>query len=217
VSTDSPVDIREDLRLAHRLALAHVAAPGATLDGARRRRIGEVAIGAYLDPGPQPPWVPVYGDPLLDAARRLARFADTLTEAVYAQALAEGVEAVEWVEMVGVVIAAVAPTAFAHAAGLPILDLPTPGDGPPTGLIASPLVSATLNWVPVAAPADQTASVVQALSAVPAEWDNLWRLAEAQYMSDAQMSDPLWNRGTLSRPQMELVAGRLSLVRRCFF
>jgi len=159
----------------------------------------------------------VYGDPLLDAARRLARFADTLTEAVYAQALAEGVEAVEWVEMVGVVIAAVAPTAFAHAAGLLILDLPTAGDGPPTGLIASPLVSATLNWVPVAAPADQTASVVQALSAVPAEWDNLWRLAEAQYMSDAQMSDPLWNRGTLSRPQMELVAGRLSLVRRCFF
>jgi len=74
-----------------------------------------------------------------------------------------------------------------------------------------------LNWVPVAAPADQVASVVQALSALPDEWDNLWRLAEAQYMSDRQMDDPLWNRGTLSRPQMELVAGRLSLLRQCFF
>jgi hypothetical protein len=79
------------------------------------------------------------------------------------------------------------------------------------------LAPATLNWVPVAAPADQTASVVQALSALPDEWDNLWRLAGAQYMSDRQMDDPLWNRGTLSRPQMELIAGRLSLIRECFF
>ena len=58
---------------------------------------------------------------------------------------------------------------------------------------------------------------MQALSALPDEWDNLWRLAGAQYMSDQQMSDPQWNRGTLTRAQMELVAGRLSLIRECFF
>ena len=90
-------------------------------------------------------------------------------------------------------------------------------DGPPHGREATELAPATLNWVPVAAPADQTASVVQALSALPGEWDNLWQLAGAQYMSDAQMADPLWNRGTLSRPQMELVAGRISRIRECFF
>ena len=75
----------------------------------------------------------------------------------------------------------------------------------------------TLNWVPVAAPADQRASVVQALSALPDEFDNLWQLAAAQYMSDAEMVDPAWTRGTLSRPQMELVAGRISKLRDCFF
>jgi hypothetical protein len=42
-------------------------------------------------------------------------------------------------------------------------------------------------------------------------------LAEVQNMSDRAMDDPLWNRGTLSRAQMELVAGRLSLLRECFF
>jgi hypothetical protein len=36
-------------------------------------------------------------------------------------------------------------------------------------------------------------------------------------MSNAQMADPRFTRGTLSRPQMELVAGRLSLIRECFF
>jgi hypothetical protein len=42
-------------------------------------------------------------------------------------------------------------------------------------------------------------------------------MAEAQYMSDRQMDDPLWNRGTLSRPQMELVAARLATLRDCVF
>ena len=100
---------------------------------------------------------------------------------------------------------------------LPLPALPDPLPGEPHGHVVDELAPARLNWVPVAAPADQVASVVQALSALPDEWDNLWRLAEAQYMSDRQMDDPLWNRGTLSRPQMELVAGRLSLLRQCFF
>jgi hypothetical protein len=89
--------------------------------------------------------------------------------------------------------------------------------GEPTGHEAAELAPATLNWVPVAAPADQTASVVQALSALPGEHANLWRLASAQYMANEQMADPCWTRGLLSRAQMELVAGRLSLIRECFF
>jgi len=111
----------------------------------------------------------------------------------------------------------VPPVAFARAVGAPLPSLPGVVDGSPTGHEAPELAPATLNWVPVAAPADQRASVVQALSALPDEWDNLWRLAGAQYMSDQQMSDPQWNRGTLTRAQMELVAGRLSLIRECFF
>ena len=89
--------------------------------------------------------------------------------------------------------------------------------GAPTGHIADRLEEPELNWVPVAAPADQVASVVQALSALPGEWANLWQLAAAQYMSSEQMADQRWNRGTLSRAQMELVAARISLVRECFF
>jgi hypothetical protein len=209
--------VREDLAEAHQGSLAHVAAPGARFSASRRVQIGEVARDAYLADRPSPPWERPYGDPALDVAYRLARHCGTISEQWYEQVITEGMHPLEWVEIVGIVISTVSPIAFARAIGSPIPGFPHPLDGEPHGREADELAPATLNWVPVAAPADRTASVVQALSALPDEWDNLWRLAAAQYMSDAQMADPRWNRGTLSRPQMELLAGRISRVRECFF
>ena len=211
------VAVREDLVDAHRRSLAHVASPGARLTAARRVQIAEVARDAYLAVEPSPPWVRPFGDPALNVAYRVARHAGTITEQWYEQIIGEGMHSLEFVEILGVVVATVPPIALARAVGLPLPAFPQPAAGVPTGREATELAPAKLNWVPVAAPADQVASVVQALSALPDEWDNLWRLAAAQYMSDRQMDDPLWNRGTLSRPQMELVAGRLSLIRECFF
>lgn len=209
--------VRDDLIESHRLSLVHVSSPGARFSADRRVRIAEVARDAYLAADPAPPWVRPFGDPVLDIAYRLARHAGTITEQWYEQMIGEGVHPLEFVEIIGVVVATVAPMSFARAAGVQLPSLPPPATGGPTGHEASELAPAKLNWVPVAAPADKVASVVQALSALPDEFDNLWQLAAAQYMSDAQMEDPLWNRGTLGRPQMELVAGRLSLLRECFF
>ena len=68
--------------------------------------------------------------------------------------------------------------------------------------------------MPVAAPADQVAAVVQAYTAVPGEMVNTWRMADAQYMPEPEMVDPGWTRrpGGLSRAQMELVAARIDAV-----
>ena len=76
---------------------------------------------------------------------------------------------------------------------------------------------ATLNWVPVAAPADRTAAVVQALSAAPAESENLWRLAAAQYIPLDEMGESDMEPGHVTRAEMELVAARLSTARECFY
>ena len=204
--------------LAHRRSLDHVVAAGSRFTGAQRRRIAEIARDAYLSADPSPPWERPFGEPLLDGAYRLARHAGTLTEDWYRRLVADdGVDPLEWVEVVGIVCATVPPVAFARAIGAALPDLPDAVPGAPTYLQALEIVPAELNWVPVAAPADRTASVVQALSALPGEWNNLWQLAAAQYMSDRQLDDPTWSRGTLTRPQMELVAGRLSLIRECFF
>ncbi len=73
--------------------------------------------------------------------------------------------------------------------------------------------------MPVAAPADQVAAVVQAYTAVPGEMVNTWRMADAQYMPEPEMVDPGWTRrpGGLSRAQMELVAARVTQLRECFY
>ena len=209
--------IRADLAEAHRQSLQHVASPGARLDAERRLQIAAAATQGYLAAEPPPPWVRPFADPALDVAFRLARYAGTITQEWYEQVITEGMHPLEWVEIVGIVVATVPPLAFARAAGRALPEFPPSVAGQPHGREAAELAPATLNWVPVAAPADTTASVVQALSALPGEWDNMWRLAAAQYMSDAQMADPAWNRGTLGRPQMELVAGRISRIRECFF
>lgn len=209
--------VRADLAGAHEQSLAHVARPGSRLTADRRVQIAQVVRDAYLVAEPSPPWVRPFGDPALDVAYRVARHAGTITEQWYEQIIGEGMHPLEWVEIIGIVVATVPPIAFARGIGAPLPAIPAPVDGTAHGREAAELAPATLNWVPVAAPADARASVVQALSALPDEWDNLWQLAAAQYMSDAQMADPLWNRGTLSRPQMELAAGRISDIRECFF
>jgi hypothetical protein len=210
--------VRDDLVQAHTRSLEHVRRPGATLTAARRVAVARVAQEAYLDPDPAPPWTRPYGDAQLDVAWRVARHAGTVTESWYRQMLDEELTPLEWVEIVSIVCAVVPPTAFARAIGAPVPEIGDPlEDAPAADRIADELSDATLNWVPVSAPADQRASVVQALSALPDEFQNLWQLAAAQYMSDVQMADPAWTRGTLSRPQMELVAGRISKLRECFF
>jgi hypothetical protein len=94
--------------------------------------------------------------------------------------------------------------------------LPPPIDGRSEACHPS-IDSATLNWVPVAAPADRVAAVVQGLSAAPPEWDNVAQLSAAQYIPVDEMGELAWTRGTLSRAETELVAARLSAARECFY
>ena len=211
------MEVRGDLVEAHRASFRHVASPGACLTAAQRIRLAEIARDAYLEAEPSPPWVRRYPEATENLAYRLARHAGTFRVDLYDRAIAEGMSALVWIEVVGVVIATIPVVAFARAVGSDCAPFPPPLCDPPTGRVAADLVDATLNWVPVAAPADRSAAVVQALSALPDEWENLWRLASEQYMSDRQMDDPEWTRGTLSRPQMELVAGRISKLRECFY
>ena len=90
--------------------------------------------------------------------------------------------------MVGVVVAVAAVDGFYRAAGLERPPLPPPIDGAADGR-HPPVESATLNWVPVAAPADRVAAVVQGLSAAPPEWDNVAQLSAAQYIPVHEMGE----------------------------
>lgn len=223
------VAVRDDLVDAHRLAWEHLARPGSWWTAEQRLELARTAIRALGDSEPLPPWIGCsttdrVEQPLSaptaahDLAYRLARHAGTMTHDVYRATVAE-IGELPYVEVCAIVSTVGAVWHFSRNVGVPVAPLPQPVAGAPTRERPERLEPAQLNWVPVAAPADAVAAVVQAYTAVPGEQANTWRMADAQYMPEADMVDPAWTRrpGGLSRAQMELVAARLTKLRDCFY
>jgi len=221
--------VRDDLADAHRLAREHIAAPGSWFTGAQRVELAQTVMLALADLDPLPPWVCVSTSGRLDGslvapvaahdfAYRLARHAGTITLDVY-ERVSRDIGELPFVELCAVVSTVAAVWHFCRNIGVPVPPLPAAVDGAPSGDQPEQLAGAELNWVPVAAPADQTAAVVQAYTAVPGEQRNTWRMADAQYMPNDDMVNPAWTRraGGLSRAQMELVAARVTQLRDCFY
>lgn len=196
--------------------------------GAQRVELAHTVLAALTARPPLPPWVApsTAGDggvePVLapsaahDAVYRIARHAATLTREWYERMAAE-LGPIAYVELVALTCQVAAIWSFHRGIDIPLPALPEAVEGAPTGRVAAELSDARLNWVPVAAPADQRAAVVQAFSAVPDTNARTWAMADAQYMPDLEMVHADWTRGTLSRPQMELVAMTVSRSRECFY
>jgi hypothetical protein len=229
--------VRDDLRHAHEQAWGALGRPDSSWTGAQRVELAGTVLRSLADTSPLPPWVPpsVGGGvipqapaapPLAhDVVYRVGRHAATLTRAWYDEVIAglaewfgdtESAE-VAYVELVALTAQVSAIRSFRRGTGTEVPPLPHPEDGPPTQRRAIHLERARLNWVPVAAPADERAAVVQAFTAVPDTNTRTWAMADAQYMPDAEMVHPDWTRGPLSRAQMELVAMTVSRSRECFY
>lgn len=220
--------IRPDLRTAHERAWDSLAEPGTWWSARERRALAQTAVIAMWSPAPPPPWAsPEQVVSFLGAAAdaplaahvaavRMARHASTITREWY-EAVAAEIGEFAYVELVGIVCVVAATTSLRRTLGLAGRDLPAAGDDGATRTVGPATEPARLNWVPVAAPADSTAAVVQALTAVPSAHSALWSLADVQYIPDAEMVDPLWTRGTLARSEMELVAVSVSAGRECHY
>jgi hypothetical protein len=233
MTTDPDTLVRPDLAAAHAEAWASLSRPGTWWSADARRALAVTAAHAMWSADAPPPWVPASGvagalapDALdhapaaaHDAAVRLARHAATITRETYGR-IRDALGALAYVELVGLVCTVAATISLRRTLGLPPRDpdpAPRGADGEPTRTDPPALAEATRNWVPVAAPADRAAAVVQALTAVPDAHRLLWRLAAAQYIPDDEMVDPRWTRGTLTRVEMELVATRVSQRRECHY
>jgi hypothetical protein len=224
------VDVRADLATAQQQAWDALTRPGTWWTGHQRSELAATARTAMTEVDPLPPWTGpstvdgrlaadhVAPDAAHDAIYRVAAHAGTLSESWYS-GVRDELGDLAYVEVVAIACTVAAVVGFRRAAGLEPweLPLPAPVDGEPSRTIPPDLVTAGLNWVRVRSPADEVAAVVQAFSSVPAEYDRLWSLASAQYIPNLEMVDPRWTRGTLTRPQMELVAARVSKLRECFY
>jgi len=238
----APVPIRPDLAEAHRRTWAHVAAPGTWWSGAERVAIAaetrraagcrlcaerraalspHAVAGRHDDGGALPA-------PAVDLVHRVTTDASRLTRRWYEETTGAGLEAERYVEALGVATLVISVDAFHHALGLPLEPLPEPGPGAPRRRRPAG-AAAEEAWVPMLradrleAPerdlyggAPRTGNVIRALSLVPDEVRAMADLSAAQYLTMRQMMR-LDSPRAIGRAQIELVAGRVSALRECFY
>ena len=119
--------------------------------------------------------------------------------------------------------------AFHFAMGEELLPLPEAIDSEPSRKRPSGAAMEGA-WVPMVQPsrldaddadlygsAPRTGNVVRAMSLVPAEVRALRDLSGAQYLSTADVMKFGQNPRSITRAQMELVAGRVSSLNECFY
>jgi len=231
--------IRSDLVDAHRRVWEHVAAPGTWLGGAERVAVADetrrargcglccerkAALSPFAVDG-EHDHAGVLSPPIVDAIHRVTTDAGRLTESWYRSLLDQGLSAETYVEVLGIAVLVISVDRFHHAMGLPPEDLPRPMPGEPSGVRPAGVVEGEA-WVPmlsgkraaeeVGMRAPTAPFVIRALSLVPSELKAWQDLSGAQYLEPEQMLD-FGSPRTINRSQIELVAGRVSLLNECFY
>jgi len=243
--SNSPWAVRDDLVEAYQYTWRKIAQPGTWLTGSERVQIAhevrqakdcalcrtrKAALSPFADKGAH------YGDhgalsaAQVDVAHRLTTDASRLTGRYLGDVAADGVSVEMYVEILSVVVALIAIDAFHTALGFELEPLPAPDAGEPTCYRPAAAVR-TDAWVPMV-PLEQvaeteadmysgmgrSANVITAMSVVPDAVRLLRTQSAAMYLEVTDVANPATNGGrALGRPQIELIAGRVSALNDCFY
>lgn len=240
----SRIPVRDDIVVAHRLFWDRLAAAGTWWTGPQRVAIAAETRAAQDCPlcaerkqaiSPNA----VQGDHLraelagedlprnaVDAIHRITTDASRLTRSWLEKLQADGLEDTLYVELVGVVVAIMSVDGFCRGLGVPLHPLPQPLAGEPTRERPGEAVMEEA-WVPMIPSGGlgkgesdlwkpPTGNVIRAMSLVPEAVRDLASLGAAHYLPVEQVVNPAARR-VLSRPQIELVAGRVSAMNECFY
>ncbi len=237
------VMVREDLLAAHRRAWQRLARAGNWWTGAERVAIAaevrnawrcplcqarKAALSPYTIAGTHDR-VSTLSESAVDVIHRVVTDPGRLTRAWFEKTLAAGeISDGQYVEIIDVVVTVVSIDSFCRGIGVPLHPLPEPEPGEPSHYrpaTAQPEAA----WVPMIPvqgatgaeadlwnPRGWVGNVIRALSLVPDAVRQLMDLNTAHYVPRDRLMDFTWGR-SLSRAQMELIAGRVSALRGCFY
>ncbi len=239
--TSASVEVRDDIVEAHKCAWQRLGEPGTWWTGAERVAIAAEARNARrcslcrerkaaLSPNAVQGSHDSQGalpDGAVDVIHRVVTDPGRLSKDWLEQLLAGGLEDTHYVEIIGVIITVVTIDVFCRGVGVPPHPLPSPVDGEPTRRRPE---SAKMEaaWVPMIAQGKEKGPeadlyregdyphVGRALSLVPDEVRGMKGLLVAQYVPVHQVIDVRVNR-SISRAQMELIAGKVSALNGCFY
>ncbi len=240
---DTPWPMGEKLPAHHQFAWRWLAAPNCWWSGAERVAIAEevrharhcdlcqrrkAALSALAIEG-EHEHAGKLPAAAVEAAHRLATDSGRLTRDWYENLLDEQFTDGHYVEVLGIVVATISIDAVHESLGLPMEPLPVPEPGEPTRYRPPGAKMHGNAWVPTIDVKDATgleadiyggatrsANVIDAMSLVPDNVRMLSRLNDAHYIN--QVPNAATNEGrTLTRPQIELIAARVSALNDCFY
>ncbi len=237
---DGPV--RDGFALSHQRFWTRLAAPGTWWSGAERVAIAREARAAQscvhckerkaaLSPhGVNGAHTAATDLPsaAIEVIHAVMHDAGRLTRRWCEARLAEGLTDGQYVEVIGTVVALISIDQFCHGVGTAEHPLPSPLPGTPNRYRPAsaghdeawvPMVPADNSGTPEADlwPANGTGNVIRAMSLVPDEVRTLNDLGAVHYLPHDHVRDPSASQGSLSRPQMELIAGKVSILNDCFY
>ena len=202
---------------AQRVAIAHEARASVRCDQCRARR---VALSPHIVAGRHTA-VSDLPDAAVEVTHAVMHDAGRLTRRWYEAQRDEGLSDGQYVEIVRTGVALVSIDRFCRAVAVPEQPLPAPLPGAPTRYRpASAVLRLEEAWVPMVPmdnadtpeadlwPAGKTGNVIRAMSVVPDEVRTLADLSAVHYLPNERVRDAGACQGSLSRPQMELIAGR---------
>lgn len=210
-----------------RVAIAAEArnAPNCKLCRARKEALSPFAIEGEHDSVTDLPAAAI------DVIHRVVTDPARLTRPWFESVLDEGLSDAEYVEVAIVSVLTVAIDTFARAVGSPPWTLPEAVEGEPTHIRPEGLADEGA-YVPVITPngagpteadlyngsAPFVLPILRSISLVPDQARLFYSIFSAQYLLPPEFFDPGSNGGrAISRPQMELIAARVSALNGCFF
>ena len=238
--------VREDFKASHQRFWDRLAGPGCWWTGEQRVAIAAEARraqtcelcrtrkaalspyaidGEHAEPGEHGGALPRAA---VDVIHRIATDASRLTRSWFDALVPDELTDGEFVEIVGTVVAVISIDSFCKGLGLAPHPLPQARAGEPTRyrppsaepdgawVALVPLENAGTPeadlWV-----AGKTGYVIRAMSLVPDEVRTLNDLSTVHYLPSGRVRDASFAKGALTRPQMELVAGRVSALNGCHY
>jgi hypothetical protein len=175
-------------------------------------------------------------DRVVEQIHRIVTDPGRLTRTWFDQVLAAGTADTEYVEIVGVVATTVTIDTFCRALGVPAHPLPEPVPGEPHRRRPSTAHQRGEAWVPMIRRSDLdgqlateeervlarswgpvVGNIRRALSLVPEEAYAWFQLVETQYLPGRWMRDFTNEYRAITHAQIELIAGRVSVLNQCFY
>jgi hypothetical protein len=205
-------------------------APDCALCSRRKQALSPYGMDGWHDgPGALP-------ERLVEQVHRIVTDPARLTRGWFEALMAAGTRDTEYVEIVGVVATVVAIDTFCRAVGAPPHPLPIPQEGKPHNRRPTTAHQRGEAWVPMIHPKDLEgeldtaeeqslatywagvpANIRRALSLVPEEAYEWFRLVEVQYLPGKAMRDFAKEYRAITHAQIELIAGRVSVLNQCFY